>query len=204
MDSDHSDYIEPLLHDHHNATPDGADGRELFLSRLIHAHQSFYDFWTPWEYEGRTFDAYGEYHSHAAQYVLVKRAQLWAVDTHDYLFIVTRPTYSFADLTSDITWITQHGIKRVVPKKDHMSSSLTLIIITDSASDEVMRAVTKTRFRKNYLLGIHGWTDLRLALINLSAPAGSQVVCNTAGKALRKVLNSNLAVHNNDIRKDFV
>lgn len=204
MDSDQSDYIKPSLHDHQTATPHGADGRELFLSRVIHAHRSFYDFWTPWEYDGRTFDAYGEYHNHAAQYVLVKRAQLWAVDTHDYLFIETRPTYSTSDLETDLAWVTQHGIKRVVPKKDHMSSSLTLIIITDSASDEVMRAVTKTRFRKNYLLGIHGWTDLRLSLVNLSAPAGHQVVCNTAGKPLKKVLVSNLAVHNNDNRKDYV
>lgn len=202
MTSDHSDHIETPLHDHCDPTPNGADGREVFLSRLVRAHQSFYDFWQPWEYEGRTFEAYGEYHNHAAQYVLVKRAQLWAVDTHDYLFIATYPTYSLSDLTADVAWVTQHGIKRVVPKKDHMSSSLTLIIITDSASDEVMRAVAKTRFRKNYFLGIHGWTDLRLALVNLSASQGSQVVCNTAGKALRKVLNSNLAVHNNDNRKD--
>ena len=39
--------------------------------------------------------------------------------------------------------------------------------------------------------GIRGWSDVRLALIDLSKPQGPRVVCNGAAKRIRKLLEAN-------------
>ena len=61
--------------------------KDLIVKRLVAAHEAWYDVFTDYEFAGRTFDAYCEFHSHGEKYVLVKRAKLWEVNAHEYLFI---------------------------------------------------------------------------------------------------------------------
>ena len=79
----------------------------------------------------------------------------------------------------------------VKPEPNHMSSFRTLVVIANSASDEACTLFRKTSHRKNFMWGIRGWSDVRLALIDLSKPQGSRVVCNGAAKRIRKSLEAN-------------
>ena len=72
-----------------------------------------------------------------------------------------------------------------------MSSALSLVIIADECTDEALRIAKKTRFRKNHRLGLRGWTDLRLAVVDLSR---NTVTTNAAGTKLTSVLEGNLAL----------
>ena len=63
------------------------DKREDLLTRLLAAHSANYDIIKNYRFEGHSFPGYAEFHSYGEQYVLVKRAKLWEVNTHEYLFV---------------------------------------------------------------------------------------------------------------------
>lgn len=158
------------------------------LEKLLLAHQAWFDIYRDHEFEGITFPGYAEFHTHGEQYVLVKRAKLWEVDSHEYLFFQAVDELDEAELSKWVNFMLEHGIKKAQPQPNHMSSNITLVLIADSTSGDVAKAVRKTRFRKNFKFGLEGWADLKLAVVDLQ---GRSVVTNGAGKDLKPTLEAN-------------
>ncbi len=171
-----------------------ADRRIDLLNRIVAAHQSYYDIRRDYLFEGRRFPAFAEFHTFGEQYVLVKRAKLWEVNTHDFMFFEIADVLDEKILQTMVEFITTKAIRKVNPSANHMSSALTLVIIANRCTDEAFKHVKSLRFRKNYRFGLRGWTDLRLAVVDLSRPQGKEVTTNAAGKQLKESLTSNLAL----------
>lgn len=161
------------------------------LERLVAAHGSFYDIRRDCPFEGRIFPAIAEFHTYGEQYVLVKRAKLWEVNSHDFMFFESLEALDEELLRAEIEFMTTKGLRKVDAGPNHMSSALSLVIIADECTDEALRIAKKTRFRKNHRLGLRGWTDLRLAVVDLSR---NTVTTNAAGTKLTSVLEGNLAL----------
>ena len=168
--------------------------REDFLNRVIAAHESFYDIRRDYLFEGHRFPAFAEFHTYGEQYVLVKRAKMWEVNTHDFMFFEFADLLDTASLDAWVEFMTTKAIRKVNAGPNHMSSALTLVIIANQCTDEAFKRVKSIRFRKNYRLGFRGWTDLRLAVVDLSREANKAVVTNAAGKQLKETLAGNLAL----------
>lgn len=163
--------------------------KEEVLEKLLLAHQAWFDIYRGHEFEGKTFPGYAEFHTYGEQYVLVKRAKLWEVESHEYLFFQTVDTLNETDVNDWVEFMCEHGIKKAKPQPNHMSSNITLVLIADSTNDDAVQAVKKARFRKNFKLGLEGWADLKLALVDLS---GRRIVANGAGKDLIPTLEANI------------
>ena len=174
------------------------DKREALLVRLLAAHSDSYDITKQYRFEGKTFPGYAEFHSCGEQYVLVKRAKLWEVHTHEFLFVDVLDALNEEVLSEAIAFMKQKAFRKVPAGPNHMSSAISLVIITTSATDGAVQLIRKTRFRTSYRMSFHGWADLGLALVDLSRPNGKQVITNTAGKRLGSVLKSNLALLTNE------
>lgn len=162
--------------------------KEEILDRLLRAHQSYYDVFENHEHAGRIFPGYAEFHTHGEQYVLIKRAKLWEVDSHEYLFFDFADRLDAERVSQDVRFMQEKAIEVVKPQPNHMSSNLGLVVIADSVDDDAARLLKKTRYRKNFKLGLEGWSDLRLAAIDL---AGRRVVTNGAGKDMKQTLQAN-------------
>ena len=162
--------------------------REQVLKRLMLAHQAYYDVFEQYPFEGRTFPVYAEFHTHGEQYVLVKRAKLWEVDSHEYLFFESVARLTVDELQELVDYMKERGIKKVNPVPNHMSSNLSLVIVADEIDDEAEQLLRKTRYRKNFAWGIRGWSDLRIGAVDL---ARGVVLTNPAGKEMKPVLESN-------------
>lgn len=169
------------------------DEKQLFLKRILAAHERWYDVQRGYEYAGRTFPGYAEFHSYGEKYVLVKRAKLWGANTHEYVFFVLTDRLDAATLDDWVAFMETEGLAKVDPEQDHMSSAVTLAIVADCCDDEVEKRVRKTRFRKNFAFGMRGWADLRLVVTDISA---ERVYANAAGKQLRDTLQRNLELPN--------
>ena len=165
------------------------DEKHLMLKRILAAHEQWFDVRRGYEYAGRIFPGYAEFHSYGEKYVLVKSAKLWEVDTHEYLFFVLADALDETQVRDLVSFMEHDGLKKVVPKPNHMSSAISLVIVADSCTQEAAKAVRKTCFRKNFALGIRGWADLRVAVADLSA---NRVITNAAGKQLKTTLEANL------------
>lgn len=164
---------------------------ELVLERLLAAHGAWFDVSQDVTVAGRAFRALAQFHSFGEQYVLVKRVKLWEAEEHEYMLFDVRDHIDAEAARSYVEFMKNEALELVKPEPNHMSSFRTLVVITNSASDEACSLFRKTSHRKNFMWGIRGWSDVRLALIDLSKPQGSRVVCNGAAKRIRKSLEAN-------------
>ena len=164
---------------------------ELVLERLLAAHGAWFDVSRDVTVAGRAFRALAQFHSFGEQYVLVKRVKLWEAEEHEYMLFDVRDHIDAEAARSYVEFMKNEALELVKPEPNHMSSFRTLVVIANSASDEACSLFHKTSHRKNFMWGIRGWSDVRLALIDLSKPQGSRVVCNGAAKRIRKSLEAN-------------
>ena len=164
---------------------------ELVLERLLAAHGAWFDVSRDVTVAGRAFRALAQFHSFGEQYVLVKRVKLWEAEEHEYMLFDVRDHIDAEAARSYVEFMKNEALELVKPEPNHMSSFRTLVVITNSASDEACSLFRKTSHRKNFMWGIRGWSDVRLALIDLSKPQGSRVVCNGAVKCIRKSFEAN-------------
>lgn len=171
-----------------NPSGEPADARKNILERLLAAHEAWFDVARDVEFAGRTFPGYAELHSSTEGYVLTKRAKLWGASSHEYLFFAMADRLNREAFDDMASFMTTEALGKVEAGPEHMVSYLSLVIIASSMDDEVRRAVRKTRFRKSFRCGLRGWTDLRIAVIDLSA---SSVTTNAMGEELRATLEAN-------------
>lgn len=165
--------------------------RDLVLERLLASHETWFDVYRDYEFGGRVFPGYAEFHSHGEQYVLVKRAKLWEVDAFEYLFFVTEDELGAEALGELLAFMTTKAIEKVHPDPNHMTSYLSLVVIANAVDDEARRMASKARFRKNFALGIRGWADLRVAVLDLS---DDSVTTNSQGRDMKEALQANLVL----------
>ena len=164
---------------------------ELVLECLLAAHRAWFDVSRDVTVAGRAFRALAQFHSFGEQYVLVKRVKLWEAEEHEYMLFDVRDHIDAEAARSYVEFMKNEALELVKPEPNHMSSFRTLVVIANSVSDEACTLFRKTSHRKNFMWGIRGWSDVRLALIDLSKPQGSRVVCNGAAKRIRKSLEAN-------------
>lgn len=167
----------------------GKTERELVLARLLASHETWFDVHRDYAFGGRVFPGYAEFRSHGEQYVLVKRAKLWEVDAFEYLFFESAEHLDAGTLAGLVKFITTKGMEKVHPEPNHMTSYLSLVVVADAIDDEAKKLARKAKFRKNFALGIRGWADLRLAVIDLS---DRSVTTNSQGKEMKATLQANL------------
>lgn len=162
---------------------------ELMLKKLLVAHEVWFDVQRDYKLAGRTFPGFAEFHSTGERYVLVKRAKLWEVATHEYLFFDVVDELDGDGLARAVELMTTEALKLVEPMPNHMFSNISLVVIAGSLGQGVEKAVRKVRFRKNFKWGLWGWSDLRVAVVDM---ARGRILTNAAGKALRATLEANL------------
>lgn len=164
------------------------DQKCLVLERLLLAHEAWFDVERNYEFEGWIFSGFAAFHSEAEQYVLAKRAKLWGVNVHEYMFFALEDYLTLSKLEAYKAFMTSKALKKVQINDEHMTSYLSLVVVADALDPQVASAVKKTRFRKNFSFGFKGWADLRLAVVDL---ANQSIVTNGQGKALQKTLEAN-------------
>lgn len=167
--------------------------RVRVLKALLAAHETWFDVQCDFELGGRVFPGFAAFHEHGERYVLSRKAKLWGVSSHEYVFFEDTERLDEDMLAREVAFMESEGLAVVDPSEpDHMASNISLVVIADGIGDSVARAVRKVRFRKSYRLGLEGWTDLRLAVIDLGDGEGGRVITNAAGKTLRPTLEENL------------
>ena len=70
--------------------------RDTLLARLSEAYTAYFDV-EPVQ-DGSPLKALCAYHSRGSQYVLIKKAELWAAETHEYLYLYSLPRLDFTSL----------------------------------------------------------------------------------------------------------
>lgn len=163
------------------------DANEV-LDRLLRAHEGYFDVERDHEHANRSFPGYAEFHSTSSQYVLSKRAKLWEANSHEYIFFALVELLDEATYDDLVGFMTGSALDKVTLEDNHMSSYLTLVVIADAMDSGLERVVRKTSFRKSFMLGLKGWADLRVCVIDLAART---VLSNARGRDMVPTLEAN-------------
>ena len=162
--------------------------REDYVEKLLSAYSQWYDI-TRMPAEEAPLAACAEYHEHQTGYMLVRKAEMWSADRHEYVYIFTLPHLSAENFRSCMEEALRRGLEKVDPVPGHMCSGIVGVFICGSADAEAVKLLKKYRWRKSFQFSLRGWAEAHtaLALTGESAVASNAAGRNTAG-LLKKLL----------------
>lgn len=135
------------------------------------------------------FMATAHFHSRSEKYVLTKSAKLWAMENNEYVFFGCCDQLDTSQWQDYTNHAIEQGLALIKPHSEHMYSYITLIIIANQVDDVVLSQIKKTKFHKRFKFAIHGWTELRCAVINCEEQS---IITNPSGKPMKKTLTRHL------------
>lgn len=160
------------------------------LDKLLDAYSHQYDIARDVEVEGGSFPATAFYYLRDENYLISKKHVLSAVEQHEYLYFFLTDHLDVPTLQAQIALSKKAGLAHVRPHKDHMFSNVGLVVLANTIDPEAQKLIKRTRFRKNYMLTLQGWTEYQLAAMETSTNC---FFSNPAGKGARKNLELNFA-----------
>ena len=135
--------------------------------------------------DGTALKALCAYHLRDSQYVLVKKAELWSAECHEYIYLWDAGHLD-TNLVDEVFCRTlKDGEPRVKPHAQHMYTYLTAVVLYDSAQPEALAQLEKLKKRRNYKLSLHGWMEFRIAAVELPT---ANITTNRAGMRPAKYL----------------
>ena len=166
---------------------------EVVLETLKRAYTAYYD--VEEIDDGTALKARCDYHIRDSQYVLVKKAELWAAESHEYLYLWDAGELSAGGVEEIFSRTLADGEPRVRPHSQHMYTYLTAVVLYESAGPSALERLKKLKKRREFKLSLHGWMEFRIAAVDLST---GEITVNRAGRALVKDLKrlTDRAIHN--------
>ncbi|MGI5962535.1 MAG: hypothetical protein ACOX7N_02315 [Lawsonibacter sp.] len=157
--------------------------RQALVEHLKGVYTAYYDIESVEDETG--LKAICAYHMRDSQYVLVKKAELWAAESHEYLYLWSVDVLDEAKLQEIFRFVLEDGEPRVRPHAQHMYTYLTAVVLYDRADPEALAQLKKLKKRREYKLSLHGWMEFRIAALEAST---GEVAVNRSGKAISKDL----------------
>lgn len=161
------------------------------LNKLLDAYSHLYDIERDVEADGAVFPATATYYLRDENYLISKQHVLSAVEQHEYVYFYLTDHLDVETLMAQIDLSKRAGLARVKPSKVHMVSYVTLMVLANTIDPEAQRLIKRTRFRKNYMLTLHGWMEYHMAAMEVST---NRFFSNPAGREARKNLEQNFAL----------
>lgn len=157
--------------------------RSALEQSLLRAFSSHYDI-APVD-DGSPLRAVCAFHSRDSQYVLSKKAELWAAEHHEYLYLYSLPRLDEGAAEEVFRQTLALGMPQVKPHAQHMYTYLTALVLCDQADGQALGALKKQKHRREFKLSLHGWMEFRIAAVDLST---GEITTNRAGKPFGKDL----------------
>ena len=135
------------------------------------------------------FIAEAEFRSHNEQYFLVRSAHIADIDSNEFVYFAGVPVLDDQTLAQLAAKAWDTGLEKVRPHEGHRNSDVTLIILANKIEDAVKATIKKTKFYKSYKLSFWGWSNFKLAAVELGTQG---IYSNRLGKDYRKLLEKNI------------
>ena len=114
---------------------------EQVLEELKSAYAAYYD--VEGVHDGSALKALCSYHTRDSQYVLVKKAELWAAESHEYLYLWDAGRLDAAGVEEIFRRTLEDGEPRVKPHSQHMYTYLTAVVLYESAGPSALEQLKK-------------------------------------------------------------
>lgn len=161
-----------------------AGSREEITEKLLRSYQRYYNI-NHAEAEQSPLVARCDYFEHSEKYVISRKAELWSADSEEFLYLFDVPHLTAEVYEACMKQATEDGMGRMNIGPGHMYTYITAVIISDSADEDAVKALKKSRLHKSFHFSFHGWMDYRAALVLTDS---DRLQTNGAGRCMTKVM----------------
>ena len=160
------------------------------LNQILPAFQQYYTI----KKEDVTppFCAEAEFRSHNEQYFLVRSAHIADIDSNEFVYFAATQSFTKEQLGSLSKQAWEQGLSKVKPYNGHRNSDVSLIILADNLAEDknqLIKQIKKTKLYKSYKFSFHGWSNFKLAVVDLET---QDIYFNRFGKDYRKLIEKNI------------
>ena len=159
--------------------------KNQFINSLLGAYERYFDIKRDIEIESIPIAAEAIFHSRSEKYVLVQSAKLWAVETNEYAYFITKEISSAEEFKKLRDKVLEIGMKKIKPHNEHMYSYITMIYMADSIDADTKKQIENFNCHKMFLLSLHGWMYFRIAAVDLSK---NIIITNKKGREIREIV----------------
>ena len=157
---------------------------EEYLESLRRKYEAYFDIYPDCTILGRRLDIYACCHVRNEKFLATKKATLGAWETNEYCLVEGHSAEIYAPKVQDFTaFLVNAAGELVKPHKEHMSSVLTGILVSEQGFDpEAIHLGTRFKHGRSFWFGLRGWYSACLLLVDLSSgqvhasPKGKEVV----------------------------
>jgi len=148
-------------------------------------YEAYFDIYPDYSILGRRLDLYACSHVRSEKYFITKKATLGAWETNEYCLVEGHPAKIYAPEVQEFTtFLVDAADELVKPHKEHMSSVVTGILVSEQEFDpEAIHIGTRFKHSRSFWFGLCGWYSVCLLLVDLSS---GQVYASHKGKEVMK------------------
>lgn len=158
--------------------------REEAIARLVKSYQAYYNV-TQFGEDQHPVVARCDYFEHSQKYVISRRAELWAADSEEFVYLLNIPHLTLELFETYRDFAHTDGMSRAHIGPGHMYTFITPIFICDTCDEDARKALKKCAIYKNFHFSLHGWMDYHTALAELE---DGRVTANRSGHSVAKNL----------------
>lgn len=148
------------------------DYKELMKKRLM----GYFDLSEERAYGGYQLDLFAESNMRTERYFAMKKFKVYAMENDEFCLLKHFDMVTEDIVDGYISMLIKAIDELVTVREDHMSSTLTGVIVTDHLDDKALeKKIRKFRHQKSFAFGFKGWVDVRLILVDLE---GCRVVAS--------------------------
>ena len=163
-----------------------------YLDRLLLKYSNNYNIYIPYRIGAKEYPAYGYFFSHNEKYILVQEANMWTMESFEHVIFSEVEQLTEDDILETEILIKKQMEEKLVrkgekyPEKNHMSSLLTVILISrDSIDPTIQKQIKKFHFDKGYKFHMRGFCRGRIAAVSLQ---DQKIYTCTQARDLKSVL----------------
>ena len=158
---------------------------EEYLETLRGKYEAYFDIYPDYSVLGRRLNLYARSHVRSEKFFISKKATLGAWETNEYCLVEGHSAKVYAPQVQDFTTFLVNAADELVkPHKEHMSSVVTGILVSERGFDpEAIHIGTRFKRSRSFWFGLRGWCSVCLLLVDLSS---GQVHASSKGKEVMK------------------
>lgn len=131
-------------------------------------------------YGGAVFDVQAESHIRNEKYVASKKAVIYAFENNEECLIKHLHNTSIRQIDKIIEVTKESILKSIQLTDDHMSTTITLILVSETSIDkQIAKHIKRYKYQKSFKFGLKGWIVFRIVLVDLE---NEEVICSKEAK----------------------
>lgn len=131
------------------------------------------------------FFAEAEFSIHGEEFFLVKAAKYAEMDSKEFCYFYLADSLTAKDVETLCLTAWENGLSRAVIREHHRNTDVVVYIVANEIPKDAEKAIRKARYYKNYKMGLWGFSQFKLAAIEINS---GKTVTNYQGKPLLKIL----------------